>query len=95
VIAAVTLPITALSSVLGMNLIVNVETHWILLTITLAIMMAMSTALLGLGEAQGLVLAANVRVRRSRIADRRHELVSRRGPGQTTESAGGDHPRTT
>jgi len=46
VIAAVTLPITALSSVLGMNLIVNAETHWVLLAITLAIMLAMSTMLL-------------------------------------------------
>jgi magnesium transporter len=36
VIAAVTLPITALSSVLGMNLIVNDETHWILLAVALA-----------------------------------------------------------
>jgi Mg2+ and Co2+ transporter CorA len=53
VIAAVTLPITALSSVLGMNLIVNDETHWILLTITLAIMMAMSTALLVWAKRKG------------------------------------------
>jgi len=53
VIAAVTLPITALSSVLGMNLIVNGETHWILLTITLAVMMAMSTALLVWAKRKG------------------------------------------
>ena len=53
VIAAVTLPITALSSVLGINLIDNVETHWILLTITLAIMMAMSTALLVWAKRKG------------------------------------------
>ena len=33
VIAAVTLPITALSSVLGMNVIVNEQTHWIALTV--------------------------------------------------------------
>ena len=46
VIAAVTLPITALSSVLGMNLIVNQGTHWIALWVTLAIMLAMSTTLL-------------------------------------------------
>ena len=46
VIAAVTLPITALSSVLGMNLIVNDETHWIALAVTLAVMLAMSTMLL-------------------------------------------------
>jgi Mg2+ and Co2+ transporter CorA len=46
VIAAITLPITALSSVLGMNLIVNQGTHWIALWFTLAIMLAMSTTLL-------------------------------------------------
>ncbi len=46
VIAAVTLPITALSSVLGMNLIVNDETHWGALAVTLAVMLAMSTMLL-------------------------------------------------
>jgi magnesium transporter len=53
VIAAVTLPITALSSVLGMNLIVNDETHWIPLAITLAVMMAMSTALLVWAKRKG------------------------------------------
>ncbi len=46
VIAAITLPITALSSVLGMNLIVNDETHWVALAVTLAVMLAMSTTLL-------------------------------------------------
>ena len=46
VIAAVTLPITALSSVLGMNLIVNDETHWVALAVTLSVMLAMSTTLL-------------------------------------------------
>jgi magnesium transporter len=46
VIAAVTLPITALSSVLGMNLIVNEGTHWTALWFTLAVMLAMSTTLL-------------------------------------------------
>ena len=53
VIAAVTLPITALSSVLGMNLIVNEETHWILLVITLAVMLAMSTMLLVWAKRKG------------------------------------------
>jgi Mg2+ and Co2+ transporter CorA len=53
VIAAVTLPITALSSVLGMNLIVNGETHWILLIITLAVMLAMSTTLLVWAKRKG------------------------------------------
>jgi len=46
VIAAVTLPITALSSVLGMNVIVNQQTNWIALTVLLAVMLAMSTTLL-------------------------------------------------
>ena len=46
VIAAVTLPVTALSSVLGMNLIVNDQTEWIPLAVILAIMLAMSTTLL-------------------------------------------------
>jgi Mg2+ and Co2+ transporter CorA len=53
VIAAVTLPITALSSVLGMNLIVNDRTHWILLSITLAVMLAMSTTLLVWAKRKG------------------------------------------
>jgi magnesium transporter len=53
VIAAVTLPITALSSVLGMNLIVNDRTHWILLAITLAVMLAMSTMLLVWAKRKG------------------------------------------
>ena len=53
VIAAVTLPITALSSVLDMNLIVNQETHWILLAVTLAVMMAISTTLLVWAKRKG------------------------------------------
>jgi magnesium transporter len=53
VIAAVTLPITALSSVLGMNLIVNDRTHWILLSITLAVMLAMSATLLVWAKRKG------------------------------------------
>lgn len=35
-IAAVTLPVTAVSSVMGMNVIVNASTHWVALTILLA-----------------------------------------------------------
>ena len=71
VIAAVTLPITALSSILGMNVIVN-DAH------------AVDTAgrhtghhaghvddAAGLGEAQGLVLAANGREVLRPIAGRR------------------------
>lgn len=46
VIAAVTLPITALSSVLGMNVIVNSETVWPTLLILLSVMLAMSGTLL-------------------------------------------------
>src|SRR4029078_9058004 len=46
VIAAVTLPITALSSVLGMNLIVNEKTQWIPLAVTLTAMLAISMTLL-------------------------------------------------
>ena len=46
VIAAVTLPITALSSILGMNVIVNQSTHWGALFVLLGIMLVMSAALL-------------------------------------------------
>jgi magnesium transporter len=42
VIAAVTLPITAISSVMGMNVIVNATTHWVLLIILLALMLVIS-----------------------------------------------------
>jgi magnesium transporter len=46
VIAAVTLPVTALSSVLGMNVIVNSSTHLGWLVILLAVMGVMSAMLL-------------------------------------------------
>jgi magnesium transporter len=46
VIAALTLPITSLSSVMGMNVIVNESTHWITLGILLLIMLAISLTLL-------------------------------------------------
>ncbi len=46
VIAAVTLPVTALSSVFGMNVIVNAQTHWDWLLLLLGIMAVMSSALL-------------------------------------------------
>jgi Mg2+ and Co2+ transporter CorA len=46
VIAAVTLPITALSSILGMNVIVNEATRVGLLTLVLAVMLVMSGILL-------------------------------------------------
>ena len=53
VIAAVTLPITSLSSVVGMNVIVNDSTHWALLIILLAIMLIMSGFLLRWAKRQG------------------------------------------
>ncbi len=53
VIAAVTLPITALSSVLGMNVIVNDSTHWGLLWLLLAVMAVMSLLLLVWARRQG------------------------------------------
>jgi magnesium transporter len=46
VIAAVTLPVTALSSVLGMNVIVNDSTHWGALWFLLTVMLVMSAMLL-------------------------------------------------
>jgi magnesium transporter len=46
VIAAITLPITSLSSVLGMNVIVNDSTRWIPLIILCLIMLAISMVLL-------------------------------------------------
>jgi magnesium transporter len=53
VIAAVTLPITALSSVLGMNVIVNTSTHWVWLVILLVTMAAMSLWLLRWAKQHG------------------------------------------
>ena len=53
VIAAITLPITATSSVVGMNVIVNDETQWSPLTILLAFMATMSIMLLRWAKRQG------------------------------------------
>jgi magnesium transporter len=53
VIAAVTLPITATSSVVGMNVIVNEQTQWIPLSILLAFMATMSIMLLRWAKRQG------------------------------------------
>jgi Mg2+ and Co2+ transporter CorA len=53
VIAAVTLPVTAISSVMGMNVIVNDETHWGWLGVLLAGMLVMSIALLIWARRQG------------------------------------------
>jgi magnesium transporter len=53
VIAALTLPITSLSSVVGMNVIVNDSTRWISLIILLLIMLIMSLLLLRWAHRQG------------------------------------------
>ncbi len=53
VIAAITLPVTATSSVLGMNVIVNESTHWGLLWILLAFMTTISIMLLIWTKRQG------------------------------------------
>jgi len=53
VIAAVTLPITALSSIYGMNVIVNEQTHLVQLIVVLAVMAVMSAALLRWTKRQG------------------------------------------
>jgi Mg2+ and Co2+ transporter CorA len=53
VIAAVTLPVTSLSSVLGMNVIVNDSTHWVALSVLLLIMLTMSLVLLRWAHKQG------------------------------------------
>ena len=53
VIAAVTLPITAISSVMGMNVIVNGSTHWVALGLLLTLMTGMSVWLLRWARKQG------------------------------------------
>ncbi|MDX6322184.1 MAG: magnesium transporter [Propionibacteriaceae bacterium] len=53
VIAAVTLPVTALSSVLGMNVIVNGRTLWWPLGILLLVMVTLSLGLLRWAKRQG------------------------------------------
>jgi magnesium transporter len=53
VIAVVTLPITALASVYGMNVIVNGETDFVHVTVLLVVMAAMSAALLRWAKRQG------------------------------------------
>jgi magnesium transporter len=53
VIAAITLPITATSSVVGMNVIVNEETLWLPLSLLLAFMATMSLVLLRWAKRQG------------------------------------------
>ena len=53
VIAAVTLPITAIASVYGMNVIVNDETHYLQLGIVLVAMVTISLTLLRWARRQG------------------------------------------
>lgn len=53
VIAAVTLPITSLSSILGMNVIVYDHTHWVWLSFLLVVMIVMSALLLRWAHRQG------------------------------------------
>ena len=56
VIAAVTLPVTAIASVYGMNVIVNAATHWTQLVIVLVVMLTISLAAAALGPQAGLVV---------------------------------------
>jgi Mg2+ and Co2+ transporter CorA len=53
VIAAVTLPITALSSILGVNLIVNGHTQVVPLVVALVVMLGVSGALLRWAKRRG------------------------------------------
>ena len=53
VIAAVTLPITALSSIMGMNVIVNEQTDPVFIVVLLVVMATMSTLLLVWSKRQG------------------------------------------
>ncbi len=53
IIAALTLPTTAISSVMGMNVIVNAQTHWPLLIILLVIMVTLALLLLRWAKRQG------------------------------------------
>jgi Mg2+ and Co2+ transporter CorA len=53
VIAVLTLPITSLSSIMGMNVIVNDSTQWISLIILLLIMLIISLVLLRWARRQG------------------------------------------
>ena len=53
VIAAVTLPVTAIASIYGMNVIVNDETHYTSLAIVLVVMLTISLSLLRWAHRQG------------------------------------------
>jgi Mg2+ and Co2+ transporter CorA len=54
-IAAVTAPVTAVSSVLGMNLIVNQNTQWAAIAISLVVMVTLATLLLLWAKRRGWV----------------------------------------
>ena len=56
VIAAVTLPVTALASIYGMNVIVNESTHWTQLAVVLVVMADDQLDAAGLGPPPGLVV---------------------------------------
>ena len=53
VIAAITLPVAAISSVLGMNVIVNASTQWPVLVVVVTLMGALSLFLLRWAKRQG------------------------------------------
>jgi Mg2+ and Co2+ transporter CorA len=53
VIAAITLPVAAISGVFGMNLIVNDRTHWVELAVVVSLMTALSLYLLRWAKRQG------------------------------------------
>ena len=53
VIAAITLPVTAIASIFGMNVIVNDHTQWLQLFVVLAVMLAISAMLLRWARRQG------------------------------------------
>lgn len=53
VIAAITLPVTALSSIVGMNVIVNDSTQWGWLAVLLIAMATLSLTLLRWAKRQG------------------------------------------
>lgn len=53
VIAAITLPVTAIASIYGMNVIVNSSTHWVQLTVVLVVMATISLFLLRWARRQG------------------------------------------
>jgi magnesium transporter len=53
VIAAITLPVTALASIFGMNVIVNEQTRWVQLAVVVLVMLTISLLLLRWARRQG------------------------------------------